>query len=422
VNDKDSLYKELKRPIILIANSSRYLLHYRKELILSLKKDGRNVILISPIDSSSVELSNLAIHLPWKIKRSKNTNIFSLIKSFLRLLLLIRAIKPSIIHSHTILANLLTSIVSSVYGIPCLLSFAGMGRLSKEKHLRSKLLNTIINIIYFFSLRERVSRFSWRINKIRSKFIFQNRSDKYLFNQFIKKCSKDNLIEINGSGVPNKYLFNSNTKDKGWAKYNEDLKYTFIYCGRILKSKGILNFIELADYFLEHNFVIYGGEDKSTKDSLTSQEIKALSSKKNLDYFGYVKDPLLQGDFDLPILVVPSNYGEGLPRSICEALALKIPVISTHLASCGVFSDELIFIAKSNKLSSYIECTNCLIKDYKSELIEDKLNKGMDFIHKSLTEEIIVKKTKKIYEDLVFDEASYLLNKEKLNYKNWLSN
>nr|WP_075440448.1 glycosyltransferase [Prochlorococcus marinus] len=414
--------KDINRPIILIANSSRYLLHYRRELIISLKKDGRNVILISPTDASSVELSNLAIHLPWKIKRSENSNIFSLLKSFLRLLLLVRATKPSIIHSHTILANLLSSIVSSIYGIPCIFSFAGMGRLSKEKHLKFKFFFVVINIIYFFSKRERFSRFSWRINEMRSKFIFQNPNDKLLFKQFIKKCSKDNLIEINGSGVPDKYLSYSKSKTRDWIKYNKDLKYTFIYCGRLLKSKGILSFIKLSDYFLEHKFVIYGGEDKSTKDSLSNKEINDLSNKKNLTYFGYKKDPLLKVNYELPILLVPSNYGEGLPRSICEALALKIPVISSHLATCGVFSDQMIYIAKNNKLESYIECINCLIKDYKSGLIENRLNKGIEFIYRNLTEKMIVFKTKKLYYELAFEETSYLLSKEKLNYKNWLSN
>ena len=42
----------------------------------------------------------------------------------------------------------------------------------------------------------------------------------------------------------------------------------------------------------------------------------------------YVKDPLLNHHNDRSIFVIPSNYGEGLPRAIIEALSLEIPVIA----------------------------------------------------------------------------------------------
>ena len=60
------------RPIIIVSNSSWYILHYRKFLIQKLLKEKHHVLVISPYDSSSLELSKLCIHIPWRIKRIKS--------------------------------------------------------------------------------------------------------------------------------------------------------------------------------------------------------------------------------------------------------------------------------------------------------------------------------------------------------------
>ena len=59
------------RPIIIISNSSWYILHYRKLLIQKLLKEKHHVLVISPYDSSSIELSKICIHIPWRIKELK---------------------------------------------------------------------------------------------------------------------------------------------------------------------------------------------------------------------------------------------------------------------------------------------------------------------------------------------------------------
>ena len=100
---------------------------------------------MAPIDSSSNELSKFSIFIPWKIQRSNDASVLSLLISFIKLLLIIRAIKPKLIHSHTLKTNLLTSVVAAVYGIPCVLSFAGLGRLSGKKGVKLILFRLLKN-------------------------------------------------------------------------------------------------------------------------------------------------------------------------------------------------------------------------------------------------------------------------------------
>ena len=183
-----------KRPILLIANSSWYLLHYRKHLLTRLQHECEHVIALCPVDSATPELSNLVIHIPWRIHRATDAHPLSMVISFLRLIFLVRAIKPRLIHSHTLKANLLASIVSALFGVPCVLSFAGLGRLSRASGLPSLLFRRILLFIIFFSRRCRSSRWNWTISNFRSLLIFRIPVDykfvvsRYCLMMIILKC------------------------------------------------------------------------------------------------------------------------------------------------------------------------------------------------------------------------------------------
>ena len=163
------------RPIVITANSSFYLLHYRKLLIKDLKRKNK-VVTISPVDSSSNSLAKLSFNLPWRIDRSKDLNPFSFLISLLRMFFLVRAIKPKLIHSHTLRTNLIVAIVCFFYNIPCILSFAGLGILSNNKSSKF-LFKIIIKTTIFLSVYKKKGLFNWVKTYDRSRFIFQNNND-----------------------------------------------------------------------------------------------------------------------------------------------------------------------------------------------------------------------------------------------------
>ena len=101
---------KIRRPILILSNSSRYLLHYRKQLFEKLTSSKRLPISLSPIDSATPELSHYSLHIPWRIYRRLDTNLISVLISLFRLVFLVRSLKPALIHSHTLRPNLLASI------------------------------------------------------------------------------------------------------------------------------------------------------------------------------------------------------------------------------------------------------------------------------------------------------------------------
>ena len=67
------------RPTLIAANSSWYLLHYRSMLLKEISKKSLPISM-SPIDSSSKELSQISLHIPWKTQRMKD-RFMGIIKS-----------------------------------------------------------------------------------------------------------------------------------------------------------------------------------------------------------------------------------------------------------------------------------------------------------------------------------------------------
>ena len=139
-------------------------------------------------------------------------------------------------------------------------------------------------------------------------------------------------------------------------------------------------------------------------------------------YFeGNTKDPLLNIKESYPILIVPSNYGEGISRSIVEALILKIPVICSKTALSGVFNDKCLYYVQNNQSKFYKNKVGELVKNYNENCLKQKIGTGFNMAKKDLTEKI-VQSTISIYEKLLQkNNSSYLIKKQKLNENFWLA-
>ena len=392
------------RPIVLIANSSWYLSHYRELLIKDLKKDNY-LITISPFDEYTSKLEKISLNFLWRIQKAKEANPFIFIKSLLRIVILAKAIKPKLIHSHTIKANLITAFAAFCLDLPNVLSFTGLGRLLKGNMLSRLFLRIILQVIFFLS-NHKLSRGFIKKSNGRGFFIFQNPLDLNYFHENIDKDKNYKYKLIYGSGIPGKYFNAGKIKNK-WEKiYNgitkEKPKVSLIFCGRLLKSKGISLFIELSKSSTNLDSYIFGGRKINSKEYLSLKEINSIKRNfSNINFMGVVKDPLLELKKEFPILIVPSLYGEGISRSILEALCLGIPVICSKNACSGVFNERSVYISKSDNIEEYAKCIKDIIQDAYLKILRDKLLVGKNMCINLFKEEEIVNQTKNVYSELI---------------------
>ena len=63
------------------------------------------------------------------------------------------------------------------------------------------------------------------------------------------------------------------------------------------------------------------------------------------------------------LFVLPSNYGEGLPKVLCEAAACGIPAVTTNIPGCCNAVDDNVtgFLVQPNQFSELLAAVEYLI-------------------------------------------------------------
>lgn len=158
--------------------------------------------------------------------------------------------------------------------------------------------------------------------------IFQNHDDEKLFmdNGIAKKCFR---FFIKGSGVDlNEYIPNFN-------KENQPIK--IIFTARMLKEKGVEDLVAAAEilrpeYEGKIEFILCG-DVSSNPNALSRKEIETLTDGKYIKWLGHRNDvPQLLAASD--IMCFPSFYREGVPKSLIEASACGLPIVTTDSVGC----------------------------------------------------------------------------------------
>lgn len=110
----------------------------------------------------------------------------------------------------------------------------------------------------------------------------------------------------------------------------------FLFIGRLLKEKGIHEFVQAAELvkkiYTDVQFTVLGAIDHHNLGALKQTELDALIESKIIYYPGYVNN-VKDWIADSHVFVLPS-YREGVPRSTQEAVAIGRPIITTDVPGC----------------------------------------------------------------------------------------
>ncbi|WP_286741007.1 glycosyltransferase family 4 protein [Psychrobacter sp. UBA3068] len=117
---------------------------------------------------------------------------------------------------------------------------------------------------------------------------------------------------------------------------NIDSPINFLFIGRMLKEKGIHDFIAAAKIVKQSypnvQFTVLGAIDSSNPGALQQSELDRLVSLNIINYPGQVDD-VQKWIADSHVFVLPS-YREGVPRSTQEAMAIGRAVVTTDVPGC----------------------------------------------------------------------------------------
>lgn len=308
---------------VFIANAAFTLLNFRRELIRKLIDSGFEVVAVCPrvcALSHSDDVRSLfnmigVRHVPIDLNR-QGLNPIHEGKYFFNLFFFLQKEKPDLVLNYTIKPIIYGSIAAKLAGIKRISSnVTGLGYLFSDTSFKAKFLRSFVKLQY---------KAAFQCNDM---VFFQNSDDLSLFRSMKLISDATSSKVINGSGV-NLELFCPNHDI-------QKIPNSFIFIGRLLKDKGINEFIHAAKE-IKHRypgavFRILGALDDNP-NSLTKEMLKSFQDEGFIEYISEKGDvlPYLR---ETEVFVLPS-YREGTPRSVLEAMAVGLPIITTDAPGC----------------------------------------------------------------------------------------
>ncbi|WP_250536216.1 glycosyltransferase family 4 protein [Caballeronia sp. AZ10_KS36] len=306
--------------VILFANTDWYLYNFRLSLAYRLRDMGHEVVLISPPGEYGPKLCELGFR--WRavpmIRRSLNP--FRELALVLWLARLFREEDAALVHGFTIKSAVYGSLGAKLAGVPARVnSVAGLGYVFTSRDLKARLLRPLVR---------RVLRVA--LDGDDCALILQNPDDVTMF-KTARLVDEKAIHLIKGSGV-NCSRFKAPPEDAPLS--SEPLRV--LLAARMLWDKGIAEFVEAARALKREQrtirFVLAGMPDAGNPASIERSTIEGWVAEGLVEWRGHVSDmPALLAQTD--VMVLPS-YREGLPKSLIEAAACALPLITTDAPGC----------------------------------------------------------------------------------------
>lgn len=134
--------------------------------------------------------------------------------------------------------------------------------------------------------------------------------------------------------------------------------FTAFFAGRLMEIKGEGVVIELARRFPQVHFKIAGcGPNENAVR-------EAASTLSNLEFLGLVDNTKIHEYYrDADVVLLPSQYPEGVPRVICEAIACGTPMIASDMGGISHALDNTVGVLCDTSVESFASALQRMITD-----------------------------------------------------------
>ena len=300
------------KKILILANMDITLLYFRKELLERLCKEKHDVYVSFPKSDNVKIFEDMGCKFVDVQMDRHGLNPFKDFKIILKYLKIIKEIKPDYILTYTIKPNIYGGIAARIRKTPQISNITGLGTALENGGLLQKLAIILHKIA---------------LKKVKCCFV-QNEENL----EFLKKhnIAKDKLKLIPGSGV--------NLEKFKLLEYPTDEKIQFLFISRIMKEKGIDQYLESAQEIKKKypntEFHILGFCEQEYEKNL-----KELQEQHIIEYHGR-KDNIIPFLEKASCIIHPTYYPEGMSNVLLEACASGKPIITTNRAGCREIVDN----------------------------------------------------------------------------------
>lgn len=308
--------------LIFFANTDWYLYNFRRSLALAAQSSGYEVLLVSPPGEYGERLRHLGLRwqpLPRMDRRSLNP--LRELQLLLSLVVLFRHERPALVHGFTIKCAVYGSLAAQLARVPARVNaVAGLGYVFASSDRKARWLRPMVRAMLHLALRGR-----------RTRLILQNPDDQMMFQQS-GLIELDRVDLIPGSGVD--CVRFSPCADGGSTPRSQPC---VLLAARLLWDKGVGEYVEAARLLRSAGrsvrFLLAGTPDPGNPAAVPESILHQWVDEGVIEWLGHVDDTseLFRS---VDIVALPTYYREGLPKSLIEAAACSLPLVTTDMPGC----------------------------------------------------------------------------------------
>jgi glycosyltransferase involved in cell wall biosynthesis len=305
------------RRLLFVVNDTAFFVSHRLPVAVAAQEAGFEIELAA-LDSGGLEdvrAHGIAYH-PLAVDRT-GINPLRDVRLLCQLIRLIRAVRPTLIHTVTIKPVLYGGIAARLLKVPSLVSaVSGLGAVFLGGDRKTSLVRSIVRALYRLALGHR-----------NSCAIFQNPDDRRHMVEAGLVASEHTVL-IRGSGV-DVTVFQPSPPPPDPP--------IVIMPARLVWYKGVGEFVEAARLLRQGGvalrMALVGEPPVHNRASVPRSQIEAWVAQGVVEWWGYRADmPRVYSGCH--IVCLPSFYGEGIPRTLIEAAACARPIVTTDNPGC----------------------------------------------------------------------------------------
>lgn len=365
--------------ILFVVNNPAFFLSHRVRIALAAKEAGYDVhVATMPGDTVQKIVEYGFTHHALAMSRS-GTNPLQELKTIRDLYRLFKNVRPDLVHLVTIKPVLYGGIAARLAKVPAVVyAISGLGFIFTRQKQGLDILKTVVSALYKRALGHKNSR-----------TIFQNGDDCAILTK-LGAVRSEQVVMIRGAGVDmNEFA----------PSPEPDMPLTITMAARLLKDKGVMEFVEAAKCDEHKRFVwqLAGGIDKGNPASLSDEEVAQISAY--VKCLGERKD-IAHLYAQSHIIALPS-YREGIPKSLLEAAASGRPIITTDVPGCrdAIIPDVSGLLVPVKNGPAIFDAVSRLAND--ADLRRRMGAAGRELAEKEFAMPIIIDKHLAVYKDLI---------------------
>lgn len=288
--------------ILILTNSSGGLYDFRNEFVQALLAE-HEVYVSMPDDVKEKELEAEGCRIIRTPINRRGVNPLEDLKLYRAYSRIMCRLKPDLVVTYTIKPNIYGGLAAALKKIPYIATITGLGGAFDRTGIFLKLVVTL----YRTGLKKAACVF------------FQNEENRRIFQEFGIVTKKTRMVM--GSGV--------NLERHRYEPYAAEAETHFLFVGRVMKERGILEYIEAAKALHSDRvfFDIMGYCDEDYQEILNELEQQGII--RQIGFHTEVHPYLAAAS-----AIVVASFHEGMSNALIEGAATGRPVIASNISGC----------------------------------------------------------------------------------------